>query len=71
MSKQSCCEEDMKYIAGYDNPGPSGSNRAFNLWMCRSCGRIRKLDVWEDAGVLDIDVFNTVTDSRKEVEGNT
>lgn len=60
MSKQICCEEAMTFLTGYDDP--YGTIHAFNLYFCTSCGMIRKIDVWKNAGVLEIDVFNKITE---------
>ena len=59
---ETCCKEKMKFIAAYDDPGKTV--RAYNLYMCESCGMLRKIDVWKGAGVLEIDVENNVRDLR-------
>ena len=63
MSKKICCGSVMDLVAVYDDPG--GTNHAFNLLFCGLCGMVKKEDVWENAGILEIDVNNKITERKK------
>lgn len=66
MSKQICCEDTMDLVATYDDPNKT--IHAFNLHFCSSCGKIRKEDVWENAGILDVDVFNNISSAQRRAK---
>ncbi len=43
-------QEAMKVVFIWDDA--QETDHAFNVYACNSCGRLVKVDVWEDAGQL-------------------
>ena len=56
-----CGNKDLGLGMVYDEPD---TGYAYNLYICGNCGAIHKEDVWNNEGVLIINVDNTITDKR-------
>ncbi len=46
------CKEAMKLLFAWDD----GEKNAYNLYGCERCGRVCKENVWENKGVIWIDI---------------
>lgn len=58
MSNILCCETECKLGLTYDD---SDTNYAFNIMLCYICGNIYKEDVWENKGIIVLDVENNIS----------
>lgn len=52
MKVPRCCKEELSYKGCFDN----GTRYAYNLYMCRVCGKLFKWDVWDNPGLIVIDI---------------
>ena len=59
--KCTSCNEESEYMVLWDDPD---KGYAFNIYFCFYCGMIIKEDVWENKGILTIDIKNNINDGN-------
>lgn len=54
------CEEELEGIYCFDTGGGDylGKDIAYNLYACNNCGTLLKEDVWENKGIISINIDN-------------
>lgn len=50
--------DDMKVVAGYDDPK---TVKAFNVHFCKYCGSIYKDNIWKDKSIFCLDIDNKLS----------
>lgn len=57
MKKCKGCGEEIELLDVWDDPNVG---YAFNVFLCGCCGNLYKVNVWKDAGALEITLEGVV-----------